>query len=444
MFNEKKELLIQKLNFIIDNTDARSIKEQVYIELKQRNLPTEITSLATQIIIKNASVEQLVNNDDIKALFFFAHAIKKSLGENTDIKINLEDYFNKSEIEDLQNYKIEVENESIFPIVLKDINFINEHHWEGVISAQELARLNDAKAIIYNPRTQRNPKITKKGAKINVNSNKVLAIKNDLVNGVYEPDHIKLNILKDGNERFEYNQKNRTLKIFEGTTINIVDGQHRSLGNSSAVAVKPDLSIRWGITVYNTSEVRAHDIMVQINKQTKMPDEWIQTKDYSRNENNVISIMADERCNLFKIMKEDEKSIQNNLALVKKSNIAEAIKENYGEMILDNDDRRQVGKWLAEFFDYMLKLYSSDFLENPYEVKKDSFINWKNTFYGYVALSKELYEQDDWRDTFKSKMQSIDFKNTNPMWQNIGMLKTTDANATLRKTLYNLFREGVE
>jgi hypothetical protein len=65
-------------------------------------------------------------------------------------------------------------------------------------------------------------------------------------------------------------------------------------------------------------------------------------------------------------------------------------------------------------------------------------------FYGYIALSKVLWNKDNWRDLFKEKMQSFDFSNTNPLWQNLGMSNTKDANATLRKKLYNLFKEGIE
>ena len=34
---------------------------------------------------------------------------------------------------------------------------------------------------------------------------------------------------------------------------------------------------------------------------------------------------------------------------------------------------------------------------------KKAFINWKNIFYGYVALSRVLYKKDSWKELLKEK-----------------------------------------
>lgn len=458
MYNQKQEELINKINEIIkdNNFDYRNIKDLVGNELRVRNLDSAKIILASQILMQNAKAEELIKDNDIKLLFLFADALANAVSEqNEDKKLpyNLEDYFTKGEMEDYKNYIESKSEDSIYPIILRNVNQINEHHWECTISAQELARLNDAKVIIYNPNTQRNPRATKKGDKINTNPKKVLAIKDELLSGEYEPDHIKLNCLDEGDVP-KYDQKTRTLVIGEGCVINVVDGQHRKEANSLAVAHAKDnneeFDITWGLTIYSVSEVKAHAIMVQINKQTPMSEEWLETKDYTKAGNRVLSVMKDERSNLFDIMKETDKHILNNQALVKKSNISEAIEEQYSDLLYDDkgeqdkDGIRVVGRWLAEFFDYMIKLYSFEFKEEPYKVKEFSFINWKNTFYGYVALSRVLMGKDNWKDLFKEKMKSLDLKNTNDVWQNLGMLNTKDANATLRKKLYTLFKEGIE
>jgi hypothetical protein len=446
MYKEKQEQLYSRINSIIANTDYRIFKEAVGTELRKRGLDSSIIILASEIIMKNAKVEQLVNEEDndIKLLFFFADALNKALSDNEGAIIILENYFLKSEIEELTDYTIKEGKESIFPLTIYDVTQFNDHHWEGSITAQYQDKCNSYRVPYYNPNTQRNPKRTKKGDKINVDPKKVLAIRDELLSGEYETDSIIWNILKTGDEKFTYNPKNRTLTIFEGSIINIVDGQHRKEANSAAIAINPNLDYKWPLSIFNVSEIKAHSIMVQKNKQTKMPEEWIQTKDYSRYENDVISKMKDEKSNLFKIMGEDEKQIANNQSLVKKSNIALAIKEIYQEEISDNDDRRQLARWLSEFFDYMIKLYSYEFIEESLKVKEVSFINWKNMFFGYIALSRALRNKDNWREVFKEKMSSIDFSNTNPLWQTFGILNTKDANATLRKHLYNLFKEGVE
>jgi hypothetical protein len=448
MYNKNQEELIKVIENIIKNNDYRTYKETVGKTLRERNLNSSIVILSSEIIMGNAKIEQLINNEDndIRYLFFFADALNKALKTSDDQKdiIILENYFLKTEFEELKDYVEKKKNESIFPIVITEVNQINEHHWEGVIDGKYMHLINSYKLPIYNPNTQRNPKRTKKGDKINIDPKKIIEIKNDLLEKEYETDEIIWNILKTGDEKFNYNSKNRTLTIYDGSILNIIDGMHRKEANSAAINENPDFNCRWPLSIFNVSEYKAHKIMSQKNKQTKMPDEWTDTKDYNKKENDVISKIIDERSSLIKIMGEDDKQITLNQALVKKSNIALAIKEIYKDDIKDSDDRRQLAKWLSEFFDYMIKLYSYDFKENPSEVKEVSFINWKNMFYGYIALSKSLWYKDNWRDLFKQKMQSLDFSKTNLKWQNIGMLNIKDANTTLRKNLYSIFQEGVE
>lgn len=454
MYNEKKEQLFNKINDILGITDYRTIKESVGVELRKRNLDSSIIILASEIIMKNAKVEQLVNEEDndIKLLFFFADALNKALKKPHDNKgaiIVLEEYFLKSEVDELKNYVVKEKIESIYPITIENVTRINDHHYIGTISGKELHRLNSAKVIIYNPKTQRNPKVTKHGEKIRTFQGKIFEISQQLQDKSYEPDELIWNILKNGNEKYDYNSKSRTLTIFDGSVINVVDGQNRKEANSDAMFKNPDLEHIWIVSILNVSEIRAHEIMVQKNKQTPMSKEWLGTKDYNQVENRVLGIMEDEKCKIFDIMKESDTHILKEQALVKKSLIALAIKENYEDELIingeaDGDNVRIIGRWLAEFFDYMIKIYSYDFKEKPFEVKKTSFINWKNMFFGYVALSKALKDKDNWRELFKEKMQSLDFNMTNPLWQNFGMLNTKDANATLRKNLYNIFKEGVE
>jgi hypothetical protein len=450
MYKEKQDQLFRDIEKILNETDYRLIKETVGIELKKRNLSPSIIILASEIIMKNAKVEQLVDNDDIKLLFFFTDALSKALKNNhSEVNVKLEDYFLKGEMVELLDYKIPVEEEKIFPIVLTDFVQLNDHRWQGIISSKDMDKLNRHKVPIYNPNTQRNPRSTKKGDKITLFPNKVASISEELQNETYEPDEIIWNVLKNGDEKIVFNPKNRTLTIYEGSTINIVDGMHRKEGNSDAISKKPDLEYLWPLSILNVSEVKAHEIMVQKNKQTKMSEEWLATKDYNKAENRVLSIMKDERSNIFDIMKETDKHITNEQALVKKSNISKAIEEQYSDLIYDskkqqdNEGIRLVGRWLAEFFDYFIKLYSNEFIEYPYEAKEISFINWKNMFYGYVALSKALMNNDDWKNLLKEKMFSIDFSKDNQLWQNMGMLNTKDANVGLRKKLYNIFKEGI-
>jgi hypothetical protein len=378
-------------------------------------------------------------------LFLFAQAINKVSDIFDYQKINLGNYFSNKEITQWENYTESDNINTNDDIIIEDINQISDHHWEGVITSKTLFELESQHRFIYNPNTQRNPKITKRGIKLNINPNKVLEIKKLILQGDYEPDNLRFNIVYDVSPPPQYNKKYRTLTISSSSVINIVDGKHRLDANTAAVLENSNLDMRWAVTFYYVTEMKAHDIMVQINKQTPMKSEWIQGKDHSKVENRVITYMADQNSELFKIMKDDDKHIEFKQALVKKFNISQAISENYKDVLQDNESIRQVSNWMSIFFDYLLKLYSYEFLENPQEVKQVSFINWKNIFYGYVALSRELMNLSDtiWKDKLKQKMLSIDFSLGNQELINMGLLNTRDANKKTRERIYQYFREGV-
>jgi hypothetical protein len=374
----------------------------------------------------------------------FTYALKNALEGKTDIKINLEDYFTKFEIEKWIDYREEKEQENIYPIVFEDVTQLGDKIWQTALTAQQLNKLDTANLLIYNFKTQRNPKITVAGEKINMDVRKVEEIKERLLSGEQYPDQIKLNVLNTGEVRPIYNTKNRTLILNEGCIINIFDGYHRKTANTLALEVNPDLQFMWPVVITYFSEKQAHDFMRQINKQTPMKREYVEQMDYSKPENLVIeAIMDDKLSELAKVMKDDDAYIRLNKALTKKSIIATVIREKYGEQLNISTNIRAVARWIVEFTDYLMGLYVDELINNPYEIKKTSVINHKNMFYGYVALSAKLQNNRQWKELLKQKMESIDFNITNPLWKDLGMLNNKDANKSLRNKLYNLFEGGV-
>ena len=85
-------------------------------------------------------------------------------------------------------------------------------------------------------------------------------------------------------------------------------------------------------------------------------------------------------------------------------------------------------------------LYSNEFLFNVEKTKKISYINHRNMFIGYIALSRKLYKQDNWKSNTVKIMNSIDFSIENSIWKDI-RINDNILNKTSRKELYKLFKE---
>lgn len=444
MLKEKEIQLKNKLKNIIKEIGyMNDIKQDIVMEFKSRNLNG---LRAAWVFSENLDLDTLTNSEeDIRFLFLFSYILNKVLKDkNIDITIDVQDYFTQVEYNKWKDYKEEKQSDNVFPLVFKGVQQVGERIWQTVLTAQELNKLNYDNLLIYNFNTQRNPKITALGLQINIDKRKVNEIKERMLNGEQYPDPIILNILNNGESQIDYNKKDEILTIFEGSIINIVDGFHRKTATALALEENPELDFKWQITFTFLSEKAAHDYMSQKDKQKPMKREWIEQKDYTKPENLVVELIADDKLSeLAKVMKDDDAYIRFNRALTKKSVIAQAVKECYEEQLNISSNIRKVAKWIIEFTDYLMGLYSEEFITNPYKIKETSIINHKNMFYGYIALSAKLQNNKNWKEILQQKMNSIDFDKNNQLWKDLGMLNQRDANKTLRNKLYNLFTEGL-
>ena len=450
MLKEKQIQLKERLTKIIDeigrNAYADDMRQEVINEFKSRNLNAVRASFAmTQNLDLNTLNES--DDEDIRFLFMLTYAIDKAFEDRENIKINVEDYFTKLEVEQWTDYKEEEDKiEELYPLVFEKFQHItgNKMLWQGKMSAQKLSELRDNNLLIYNFKTQRNPKITAFGERINMDINKITEIKERMLNGDQYPDPIILNILNNGESKYHYNEKTETLTVYEGSIINIVDGFHRATASSMALEANPNLQFEWQITLTLLSEKDAHDYMTQKDKQKPIKKEYVQQMDYSKPENLVVDVIVDDRLSeLAKVTKDDDGYIRLNRALTKKSIIADAIADNYSDQIETSIGVRNVGKWVVEFTDQLMGLYIEEFITNPYEVKEVSLINHKNMFYGYIALSAELQNNPDWKSHLKKVMESIDFNVSSPLWKGIGIIGNRDANKSTKGKIYRLFKEAI-
>ena len=436
MLKEKQIKLKEKLkNIIAEVGHIVDIKQEIANEFLSRNLPAY---RAAQVFMGNESLDTIGDSEvDIGFLFLFSVALNKAVEQKTNlgIKINVEDYFTQIEIKQWSNYKEEKLKDDVYPVIFENVQQISDRIWQTIITAQELAKLDVENLLLYNFKTQRSPKITVSGIKIDFDKRKMIEIKNRILNGEQFPDHIKINILNNFQEKIHYDPKKQILTIGEGSTINIFDGYHRKVANSLVVEENPEINFTWGLIITNLSENAARDYMVQINKQKPIKKEQIKVWDLNKKENLIVSVIADDKISkLNKVMKEQDIEIRYGRGLTTKNIIAEAIKENY--VLDDNTDIRELGSWIVTFTDYLFHLYPNEFVVG----RNENFMNHKYIFYGYIALSAQLRGNSNWKEETKKKIDNINFDKNNILWRDIGFT-SKKLNKTSRNKLYKLFRK---
>lgn len=441
MLKNKEEQLKNKIKNIIKEVGYDySIKQDIMDEFKSRNLDA---LRAAWVFSENLDLDTLTDSeDDIRFLFLFSFALNKALKEkNMDILSDYQSYFTAVEINEWENYKNNEDDDVIFPLTFRNVTEISPGYWQTTLTAQEVERLNKANVLIYNPNTQRGFRVTKKSIGIDVDSKKVEEIAERMLAGEQISDDIKLNILKTGEEKIFFNPKSKTLTISEGSVINIFDGFHRKSANSLALSKNPDLEFVWPIKITNFTEIKAHDFMVQINRQTPIKLEVIAPKDYSKNENLVLDKIMDSHGDLANVTKDTDAFVKSNRGLTTKIILAEAIRDNYQDQLDSAMKRDEIANWIVEFTNYLMGVYVEEFIVNPYEIKQTSYINNLNMFYGYIALSSVLKDNKEWKELLKKKIDSIDFSIDNPMWRDIGVIKENKIGKPTKSKLYKLFME---
>ncbi len=426
--NQLKEKLREAIGEVGHN---KEVKQEIGKEFILRNISPY---RATNVFMGIESLDTMTTSeDDARFLFIFTHAFSKAAPE---LKISAREYFTELEYSKWINYAEEDKPEEIFPLTFENAVQIANNIWQATISAQKLEKLDRNNVFIYNFMTQRQPKVTSAGVQIDFDKRKTFQIKERILQGKQFPDHIKINILNTFQEQVHYDNRRNILVVGESSILNTFDGHHRKVANSLAIAENPDLDFTWGLVITNMSESEARDYMLQINKQKPIRYEQIRTWDMDMKENLVVSVIANDKISrLNKIMVEQRSEVKNKIGLVTNNIIAEAIADNY--KIDETTDIRSIGEWIIEFTDALIGLYPEAFVVD----KADAVIKDENIFYGYIAMSAELKNQEDWRERLTKKMETTDFSRNNPLWRNMGLIRKRIANKALKEKLYNYFRE---
>lgn len=441
MLNQSNANLINILNQMINKYGTnRQVKEYLKSKFIDKNL---LSSYPVKILSKRLELETLdIKNDkELFVLYVFTEGLQEALklkdrndeliGLEEEInKLDVKDYFTASEQQYFSQHSYTAEKEEGYPYIFTNMLKVSDNHYTGIISAQELALIDRANDIIYNFNTQRNAKIDMFGIKrINVNAKKIQEISDNLLSGKQFADEIKINILRNGDDEIEFSSTDGIigeLKVISGE-MNIFDGFHRKTANQLAIIRNPELQFNWKLTITNFTEQKAQDFMVQINKQTPIKKEYINTLDKSKIENLVVDLIIDNP--LFELsdkIKNTEQELKYD-GYTKKSLLATAIADNYSDLLTNKSMAKSVADWIVDFLNHISQFLSkNDFSTNRY------------MFMSYIGMSRKLYKVNNWVQRVSHIFSSYDFSRDNQDNIYISNL-TNNLNKSAKNKLYNLF-----
>jgi hypothetical protein len=357
----------------------------------------------------------------------------KHLYSNThEFKINPETFFNELELVQADQYQA-IEKEKTNHIILHNVDQIGEYQWLCTMETYaNIAKYFENGLLSYNPRTQRHPLKRKVGDRIietiNIDPQKINEICTSILDGTFNANAIVWNVQKNGMEKYKYNKNDRTLTIFDGSYVTILDGFHRCGGFLKSIEQKPDLDRVTSIFIYSCDEDKARSIIRQESKSTPITEEFLNLMDISdQNMEAIKGLNSKQRLNeMFNRIGLDHSELKTNREnkLVTFDTLSKTV-----EYIYDLKDKsvlevQNVQKQLIDIFNIVIGVNHQAFNENLEQTKENSYLASNNTFVGYVTLGSELISKypDSWQEEFQTILKKLDFsKSGSTDWKKIGL-----------------------
>lgn len=287
--------------------------------------------------------------------------------------------------------------------------------------------------VRYNKETQRNTIFKEYGDKIiesiNINKTSVKEIKELMLQGLFIPNTITFNILATGKEKFEIDNRNKSIRIYDN--LDIIDGFHRSLGGIEAVAENPEIEGTLEVRITNFNLDKCHRFIVQEDKKNKIDKRYIQTLNVENLENKVVKLI-NENTGEMQGKVTSNIILYRNQAYVLSDVLSDAIKSNFN--IESNRDVNNVAEYLIKGFDEIVGIFINDF-KNLEESRKNNIRTLSSTFIGYVTLLAELQDNENWKKELEKILNKINFNNTNLIWKELGIYDSSPSKSSVKKII---------
>lgn len=212
-------------------------------------------------------------------------------------KINVNDYYSDKEI---KNYSTSKANKQKFkyPIIFENVLRVDADQWVTTITVKELCELYNNNILIYNPATQRNPKVKNVGGfttyRININRRSVLQIRNLLERNLFISNDLSLNI----RGAYRYDSLENEI-IIEEDGLDVIDGFHRLMAIIELSVTDPEFDETFILNLMNFSEEKAKRFIAQQDKRNKINRSYSRSLDNTRYENLIVTRLNEDPDSCF-------------------------------------------------------------------------------------------------------------------------------------------------
>ncbi|MDD4779158.1 MAG: hypothetical protein PHT02_00945 [Tissierellia bacterium] len=371
--------------------------------------------------------------------------ISMSLYETTkESKINPENYFLPEEIETANKLKREIELPKDY-IEINNILQVADDQWVTVMSYQQIAELFADGKVRYNKETQRNTVYKEYNNKIieaiNINKISVKEIKDLMLHGLFIPNMLTFNILATGEEKFEINDRNKSIKVY--SDLDSIDGFHRNLSLIESIVENSKIKANFIVNITNFNVDKCHRFIVQEDKRNKIDKKYIQTINVESLENKIVKTLNERSDSELMGKITTNITFYKNQGYVLGNVLADAIKYNFE--IKSMRDVNNVTDFLIEGFVEIIGKFIDDF-KNLEISRKENVKTYSSTFIGYVTLLAELREDKDWKVKLEQTLNQINFSNNNPVWGKLEICESSPSKYKFKRIIKyfkDLVEEGV-
>jgi len=431
MFKDRSELEQNLNSIIIKYNGNKKLSEKIKKDIIQHGYSGgEIQ----QIWGQSKNLEEI----DQALLYLLTKYLYEATNEGI---IRFEDYFTETEIRDGNVFKREIINDKLtFPLFFKDVKKGNEDQFITYLSMQKIKQLIDDSVVTYNFDTQRSAahKINSSGdiiKTINTNKTSIKEISDDLLNEKFIPNCLTFNLLANGYEEFNYDDKKQVLAISKGE-INVIDGFHRCMGIIKALNINPNLTENFEVRFTNWNVDRCRQFIYQEDKKNKINTHYIKSIiNTSKMGNKVVKLLNEGTSDINGKITSDITLIRKNKCYTMADMLSAAI-----DLLWDLKTNREVielSNFLGDFFDVIIDYRKFDFLDNLEESRKSSVVTLPAIFIGYLAVAKQIQNLDNWQDKLYSILDNVNFRIENPIWEKLKIISSSKAPIfTLSKTNY--------
>ena len=246
--------------------EVEKLASKVVNAKKQRKIINELFTEHNIPVSVSSDILSLKRSPSTENPYVLYHLLKK-LNEKIVV-----DYFTDKEIKEYEETVLEPDKAK-FPLTFKVVQ-IEEDQWIGRITMKEIMALSNSQLINYNENAQRVLKRIVRGGeeffRIQLNKRAVEAIKESLLLDRYIPNTITLNIPKDDESRFVFDEDNSEMTIKKLRMFDILDGYHRYIAMCNVFVQNPDFDKVFELRLTNFTDEKARQFIWQEDQKTKM------------------------------------------------------------------------------------------------------------------------------------------------------------------------------